>query len=397
MNENNSPFLPNQNQILPNELNPPFPIPTQNPNIPLSRLNNLTNLNQISINNPLSNSINSNVSSMNSQLGIAPIPSINNLQNMQSLNNIQLSSQMQSQLNHQVSSQMNLNQNISQYPMNQIQSKDDKSLESDNGFSLTYNHKLPHEERQLLDGSTKNVGIVIKQSSFLVIIVSQRYPLDNCSVDCSLIYDNAELSEAHYINQKPISFNSQVNNNNTMNVELRISVLSSSHEDMLFRVRFDIYNSMKEKIATLYSGPLRVISKADSSKKKSKQAQQTAKTSQSLQPSQKTKSPRMPNCFKKENKTGKDQKEKQPKDQQEIDKENILQTLQYQQNLLKEISQHTSVNPLTQPLVVTLNYYLAMPQTQRINQLMQFIAELTPQESMIITELMEIFRSYKKN
>lgn len=377
MNENPSSYLSNSNPMIPNDMNQSFPMRNQNMS--------LNSMNQMSMNNSLNP-----MNPMPNPLSLNPLSSMNNLSNNIPMGNMNLSTSLNS--NHL------MDNSLPQFPMNQMTIKEEK-LSENNGFSLTYNHKLPQEERQLYDGSVKSFGIVIKQSSFLVVIVSHHYPLENCDVDCSLIYDNAELSEAHYINQKPISFSSQVNSNNTMNVELRISVLSSSHEDMLFRVRFDIYNAKKEKIATLYSGPLKVISKADS-KKKPKQSQST-KQNQSTSSNPKTKSPRMPNCFKKETKTKepKESKEKQiiMNENVPIDTENLLQTLQYQQSLLKEISQYTSINPLTQPLVVLLARYMELPPNQRVTQMIQFMSELSPAELMIITELVEVFRTYKKN
>ncbi|GAB1226996.1 hypothetical protein ENUP19_0317G0001, partial [Entamoeba nuttalli] len=74
-----------------------------------------------------------------------------------------------------------------------------------------------------------------------------------------------------------------------------------------------------------------------------------------------------------------------------------IQTLQYQQTILKELSQQSSTNPLTYPLVETLNIYLSLPQTQRIPQLLRFVSDLSPQESMVINELLQTYRDYKKS
>ncbi|EDR23291.1 hypothetical protein EDI_353090 [Entamoeba dispar SAW760] len=269
------------------------------------------------------------------------------------------------------------------------------NVTTNGNFIISYHHKLPHEERQMLDGTIKNVGVVIKQSAFLVVITSRTLSLENCSVDCTLLYDNSDMSAVHFINQKPITFNSQVSDHNSINVELRILVLSSQHEDMLFRVKFDLYNSQREKIETLYSEPLRVISKADGGKKKIRINKNTTlfQTTSSKFNSQ-TKPPRLPCSLKKDSSP-------LPKNIQkeltESEKENIIQTLQYQQTILKELSQQSSINPLTYPLVETLNSYLSLPQTQRIPQLLRFVSDLSPQESMVINELLQTYRDYKKS
>ena len=70
----------------------------------------------------------------------------------------------------------------------------DTAPENDPNYIITYNHKLPREERVQMDGKTKMVGVVIKQSSFLVIIASQTAVLEGCTVNCTLLYDNDTLS-----------------------------------------------------------------------------------------------------------------------------------------------------------------------------------------------------------
>ncbi|KAL7717769.1 Transcriptional regulator cudA [Entamoeba marina] len=254
-------------------------------------------------------------------------------------------------------------------------------------FIISYHHKLPHEERQLLDGSTKTVGVVVKQSSFLVVIVSHTVSLDDCSVDCSLLYDNATLSQVHFINQKPITFSSQISGNNSMNVELRILVLSSQHEDMLFRVKFELYNKLKEKITTLYSEPLRVISKADSGKKKNKTVKKSAPLTPTAILPQQNKPIRPTLAQRKENVPP----QQTSKEITDLDKEGITLILQYQQSILRELSQQNSSNPLTQPLTGMLNAYLSLPQTQRIPQLLRFVSTLSPQESAVVSELIEVY------
>lgn len=80
---------------------------------------------------------------------------------------------------------------------------------------------------------------------------------------------SAHSKEVHYINQKPISFTVTTTTQNTLSCDIRILVLSSQHEDMLFKVLFRITDQSGKEVARLYSAPLRVISKADGKKKSS--------------------------------------------------------------------------------------------------------------------------------
>ena len=195
------------------------------------------------------------------------------------------------------------------------------------------------------------------------------------------------MQEVHFINQKPITFSSQVSGSNSLNVEIRILVLSSQHEDMLFRVKFEIFNSQKEKMVTLYSEPLRVISKVDSGKKKQKgtkatnsvftQIQQTSSKAIKVTPTQR-------------------EMITSPLKENQLDTRNIIDALKKQQNMLKEISNQYASNPLTYPLMCTLNSYLNISQTQRIPQLLRFISELSPPENNAINELVEVYKEYKR-
>ncbi|KAL7718072.1 Transcriptional regulator cudA [Entamoeba marina] len=260
-------------------------------------------------------------------------------------------------------------------------------------FVVTCQHKLPKEERSDNEGGSKEVHVVIKQSSFIVVLTAESMNLEGCSVDCTLAYDNETLAPVHYINQKPLAYSIQTTSSTIITCDIRILVLSSQHEDMLFKVIFNVLNPSNETIATLYSFPIRVISKADGKKKT------TAKP------------PRMPASVKQENNNSK-QKLVQPHSQnipsypntandhlsypinttQSTDQndESILSTLQYQQSILRDLTQQTNANPLSGPLLGMINSYQQLPQNQRIPQLLRIVTSLSPQESSMITELVQI-------
>ncbi|BFU23375.1 transcriptional regulator cudA, putative [Entamoeba histolytica HM-1:IMSS-B] len=264
-------------------------------------------------------------------------------------------------------------------------------------FLVTCQHKLPKEERIEADGTTKEVHVVIKQSSFIVSISSESIILEGCNVDCSLVYDNDGLTEVHYINQKPISFTAQLSSPNRITCDVRILVLSSQHEDMLFKVIFKLTNKKGEQIATLHSFPIRVISKADGKKKVPNS--KPPKLPSSIKPEQKSKIltqshlPVSTPVIQSLSSPSQQNIEIQPaalQNANEQTEESVLQILQYQQSILRDLTQQTNVNPLSSPLVGLINSYQQLPQNQRIPQLLRIISSLSPQENALISELVSL-------
>jgi len=78
--------------------------------------------------------------------------------------------------------------------------------------------------------------------------------------------------EVDYIKTKPLEFKpNPTENGQLLEVELRIKVLSSQHEDMLFKIKLQGYNPItKEEIhgLALLTVPIKVISKPEQLKKK---------------------------------------------------------------------------------------------------------------------------------
>ncbi|ELP86285.1 hypothetical protein EIN_114790 [Entamoeba invadens IP1] len=276
-------------------------------------------------------------------------------------------------------------------------------------FLITCQHKLPKEERSDGSGGTKEVHVVIKQSSFIVVIVSETHVLEGCTVDCTLVYDNVGLTEVHYINQKPISYTVQITSANTITCDIRILVLSSQHEDMLFKVLFKITSKTGEVLGNLFSFPLRVISKADGKKKnltkpprlppthrpeqKAKPLTQPPIPSVPLQPTQIQNPPPVPLPINQHNTHQQPQQTQEGSAEQEENDDSILNTLQYQQQLLRELTQQTNSNPLSMPLVGMITSYQQLPQNQRIPQLLRIISSLNAQETALMSELVSMIVS----
>ena len=165
----------------------------------------------------------------------------------------------------------------------------------------------------------------------------------------------------------------------------------------------------------LISEPLRVISKADHKRKGKPQKMSIQKQSTTFQqynqfnqqmnqfnqmnssPVKETKMPRVPEMIRKENAEhgsfGQMKMAKEIDSEIDCDDENsVMNVVYYQQRLLKEIADRTVSNSLEFPLKETLRFYAAIPQQQRIIQLMRFISNLPPEEMNAMNEIINIFR-----
>ncbi|KAL7721381.1 C2 NT-type domain-containing protein [Entamoeba marina] len=96
---------------------------------------------------------------------------------------------------------------------------------------------------------TERVGVneiyvVVKQTNFLLCLTSTQ-PIENADVSCELLYDMVDLKPVSYVAQKPISYRTQQVSLDAINVECKLNVLSSQHEDMLFRIRVVVRDNGK--------------------------------------------------------------------------------------------------------------------------------------------------------
>ncbi|KAL7712359.1 CudA family protein [Entamoeba marina] len=115
----------------------------------------------------------------------------------------------------------------------------------------------------------KQIYVVVKQSIFSLTITSP-HRIDG-DIDCELVYDTDDLSPVGYIAQTPLLFKVQQITSNTINIECKLTVLSSQHEDLLFKVLVKLVVD-GAVVGTLYSEPIKSTSKADSHKKTTKKA-----------------------------------------------------------------------------------------------------------------------------
>ncbi|ELP88877.1 hypothetical protein EIN_475790 [Entamoeba invadens IP1] len=112
---------------------------------------------------------------------------------------------------------------------------------------------------------TTEVYVVVKQTNFLLCLTSTD-PIENADVSCDLLYDMPDLKAVPYVAQKPITFRSQQVSPEAINVECKLNVLSSQHEDMLFRIRVVVSDKGKP-VGEVISNPIRSTSKIDTNKK----------------------------------------------------------------------------------------------------------------------------------
>ena len=110
----------------------------------------------------------------------------------------------------------------------------------------------------------KEVCIVVKQSIFTLTITSP-HRIDGTLL-CELVYDIEDLIPVGYVSQNPLTYKINTITSNTINIECKLAVLSSKHEDLLFRVHVRLMNG-NIPIASLYSKPIKSTSKADSHRK----------------------------------------------------------------------------------------------------------------------------------
>eukprot|EP01114_Cavostelium_apophysatum_P024819 TRINITY_DN986_c0_g1_i2.p1 TRINITY_DN986_c0_g1~~TRINITY_DN986_c0_g1_i2.p1 ORF type:complete len:408 (-),score=95.83 TRINITY_DN986_c0_g1_i2:139-1296(-) len=136
--------------------------------------------------------------------------------------------------------------------------------------------KTHSEETINRNGVPKHLHVVVKNSPFNITIAmtnpsSCSTDLNRVAFEASLLYDEGG-KEVDYVKSKPVEFKATPSENgHTMECELRIKVLTSHHEDLLFKVKIQGFDpSTKEELPAfnLMTFPLKVISKPEGLKKR---------------------------------------------------------------------------------------------------------------------------------
>ncbi len=137
--------------------------------------------------------------------------------------------------------------------------------------------KSHSEEIISKNGIQKTVHIVVKSSPFHIQLGlanpnTCKVDFNQIAFDAQLIYDCDGDKEVDFVKVKPLEFKSNPSENGQiLDTELRIKVLTSQHEDLLFKIRISGSNPItREEIPGLaaISSPIKVISKPEQLKKR---------------------------------------------------------------------------------------------------------------------------------
>eukprot|EP01107_Rhizomastix_libera_P018440 TRINITY_DN955_c1_g1_i2.p1 TRINITY_DN955_c1_g1~~TRINITY_DN955_c1_g1_i2.p1 ORF type:complete len:404 (+),score=133.96 TRINITY_DN955_c1_g1_i2:40-1251(+) len=135
-------------------------------------------------------------------------------------------------------------------------------------FSVVRQH-CTHEELH----SGVSVAVVIKGSPFSVIVANapSLYSSHSIGVECSLLYDSPDNKMVDYVRVRPLDFKIvNCDQPNCIAIEMKIKVLTSQHEDMLFRVAIQAIETTRNiAIPGLrcLTGPIKVVSKPEQARK----------------------------------------------------------------------------------------------------------------------------------
>jgi len=136
--------------------------------------------------------------------------------------------------------------------------------------------KTHSEEIVSKKGFQKTIFVIVKHSPFHFTLgvtgSNNKIDFNQIAFEAFLLYDCEGDKEVDFIKTKPMEFKpSPTENGQQLEVELRIKVLSSQHEDMLFKVKLQGFNPVtKEEVSglCLITPAIKVISKPEQIKKK---------------------------------------------------------------------------------------------------------------------------------
>lgn len=130
------------------------------------------------------------------------------------------------------------------------------------------------EEHFSQNGVTKQVHVVVKNLVFTIEAVSTvDLSQSKCNLEAKLLYDfdkeEDSRLEVTYVKNEPMEYKVIIGEGGyKATFELRIKVLTSQHEDMLFRVRIQAFDPLTQMTFGATSLPIKVISKLTQLKKK---------------------------------------------------------------------------------------------------------------------------------
>eukprot|EP00005_Dracoamoeba_jomungandri_P003807 CAMPEP_0174260914 /NCGR_PEP_ID=MMETSP0439-20130205/10994_1 /TAXON_ID=0 /ORGANISM="Stereomyxa ramosa, Strain Chinc5" /LENGTH=376 /DNA_ID=CAMNT_0015345293 /DNA_START=89 /DNA_END=1219 /DNA_ORIENTATION=- len=135
-------------------------------------------------------------------------------------------------------------------------------------------HQSLRMESSVIDGTTKNVHMVVKNAPFVVQVAiigttfnSRVVDFNRLSLDAQLVFDSPENKTVPSIRGKPVEYKGSVSTGGArMKMEFKIKVLSSHMENMFFRLKLTaVVQETGEIIPELscMTDAIKVISKPD--------------------------------------------------------------------------------------------------------------------------------------
>jgi hypothetical protein len=124
------------------------------------------------------------------------------------------------------------------------------------------------------NGVQKNVHAVIKNQPFRITLklvgANAQLNFHKYNIEATLVYDTDAAKAVDFVRKNPVEYETTVSDNfagisDQVAVLMRLSVLSSQHEDMFFRVRFTL--KCGKTALTVLSEPIKVVSKPAQLKK----------------------------------------------------------------------------------------------------------------------------------
>jgi len=122
-------------------------------------------------------------------------------------------------------------------------------------------------------GLSSRIPGPVQRDTLAKYITNDHFDLSKLSFDCALIYDLESEKEVDYVQNKPFQFKVQAAaGGESANLEIRLKVLSSQHEDTFFRVKIVALDPVTKQPVVdslkVVSAPIKVISKPEQLKKR---------------------------------------------------------------------------------------------------------------------------------
>jgi len=138
-------------------------------------------------------------------------------------------------------------------------------------LQITRQEDVTSEHFSIKNGISKQVHVVVKNLTF-PIELSSTFDLSKANMVARLLYDfdkeDEEKTLVPFVKSEPLDYKVNVLDGGLKaSVELKIKVLTSQHEDMLFRVHFVATDPETRQELHVFSQPIKVISKVTQVKK----------------------------------------------------------------------------------------------------------------------------------